>query len=77
MYPGRIDIGTLDDIQIGVRIVIANLINDVGDSYQSDSLYSLGSGFWVLGSSCGLRVARFTHPRPRRRPLTRPLKNSE
>ncbi len=57
MYPGRIDIGTLDDIQIGVRIVIANLINDVGDSYQSDSLYSLGSGFWVLVAGYVLHVS--------------------
>ena len=51
MYPGRIDISTFDDIQVGFSIVIVYFINDVGDTYQSSGLlYLLVIGFWFQGS---------------------------
>lgn len=49
VYSGRIDVGTLDNIQIRIRVVITNLVDDV---VNADQFWLLVTGFWLLVPCC-------------------------
>ena len=53
MHPGGIDVGTLNDIQIRLRMVLTNFIYDIVNSNQ---IWSLVAGSWLLVTVTGCQL---------------------
>jgi len=49
MHPGRVNIGAINNIQICLRMVFDNLIDDI---VYSDHCWSLVIGYWSLVARC-------------------------